>query len=67
MPSTYLAYRHAMARFYDRFFGKPPVVTTRFRPAKLGAQSDEARRRRRNDTDGSSRRAAETKLRHEMH
>jgi len=67
MHSTYLAYRHAMARFYDRFFGKPPIVTTRFTPAKSGARPDEARRRRRNDTVGSIRRAAETKLRHEMH
>ncbi len=67
MPSTYLAYRHAMTKFYDMLLGRPPVVAKRFRPAMLEARPDEARRRRRNDTDGSVRRAAETKIRHEMH
>jgi hypothetical protein len=67
MPSTFLACRDAMTRFYDKFLGKAAVKTTHFKPAASEVQPDEARRRRRNDTDGSLRRAAETKLRHEMH
>jgi hypothetical protein len=67
MSSTYLAYRHAMTKFYDMLLGKSPVVAKRFKPAVLEARPDEARRRRRNDTDGSSRRATETKRRHWMH
>jgi hypothetical protein len=67
MPSTYLACRRAMARFYDRYFGRPPVVTTRLKPARLETRPDEARRCRQGDTDGSRRRAVQTKLRHQMH
>ena len=67
MPPTYLAYRHAMTKFYDMLLGKPPVVVARFEPIMLEARPDEARRRRRNDTDGSSRRATEMKRRHWMH
>ena len=67
MPSTYLACRHAMTKFYDMLWGKPPVVAKRFKPAMLEARPDEARRRKRTDTDGSFRRATETKRRHWMH
>jgi hypothetical protein len=67
MPSTYLTCRLAVTKFYNMMLGRPPTVPTRFKFAKLSVQPDEARRRRRNDTDGSVRRAAETKLRHQMH
>ncbi len=67
MPSTYLYCRLAVTKFYDMLLGKPPVVATRFKSAKLGARPVEARRRGQGDTDGSRRRATETKLRHQMH
>ncbi|MDW6022179.1 hypothetical protein SAZ10_10450 [Mesorhizobium sp. BAC0120] len=67
MLSTYLAYRHSVTKFYDMLLGRPPVVTIRSKSIRLGARPEEARRRRQDDTDGSRRRAAETKLRHEMH
>ena len=67
MPSTYLDCRLGVTKFYDMLLGRSPVVATRFRSAKLDARPDEARRRRQGYTDGSRRRAAETKLRHQMH
>ncbi len=67
MPSTYLTCRLVMTKFYHMLSGRPVVVTTRFKSAKLGLRPDEARRRIQEDTDGSRRRAAETKLRHQMH
>jgi hypothetical protein len=67
MPSTYLAYRHAMARIYETLAGKPSVETTFSRPMALGARSSELQRARQNDTDGCVRRANETKHRHQMH
>lgn len=68
MSSTYLAYRHAVTKFYGMLLGRPPIVAKRpFKPAALGARPEEARRRMQGDTDGSRRRATETKRRHEMH
>ena len=67
MPSTYIVCRHAMTKFYNMLLGRPPAATRRFKPAILEARPDDARRRRQYDTDGSRRRAAETKRRHELH
>jgi hypothetical protein len=67
MPTDYLAYRHALAKLYGVLVGKPSVAATEFLPIPLKPRPDETQRRRTGDTDGSRRRAEETKLRHHLH
>ncbi len=67
MPTSHLTYRQAVTKFYGMLVGRSSVAVKSFLPVPRETRSDETRRCRKNDTDGSRRRAEETKLRHHMH
>ena len=67
MATAYLTYLNAVTKFYGSLTGRHPAQQSGAAKLMLGPRPDEARHRRENDTDGSRRRADETKHRHQMH